>query len=285
MSTQASYTIDGLPPRGRTRPGGGGRGRLGTLCLGLLVLGLVVFHVVLWMAGSGRSQAAIRKVKADAEAYRASWAASRPETPPGGKAAGRKKGTKKKKNAPTVGPTGPFAVAPLSTGKVPLAELKQQNQELEGELAGLMPKGVYIVIDTANNRFYMKKGPDTVLNAQCSTGSYTRLEAADGRAWFFHTPRGLFQVESKKKDPVWVKPDWAFVEEQEPIPGARDPDRYEPYVMGDYALGFGHGYYIHGTLYRRLLGQSVTHGCVRLGDHELEQVYRTAELGTPIFIY
>jgi len=55
--------------------------------------------------------------------------------------------------------------------------------------------------------------------------------------------------------------------------------------MGDYAMGFGNGYYIHGTLYRRLLGQSVTHGCVRLGDQELEQVYNTAPIGTPIFIY
>ena len=51
------------------------------------------------------------------------------------------------------------------------------------------------------------------------------------------------------------------------------------------ALSFGNGYYIHGTLYRRLLGQRVTHGCVRLGDNELEQVYRTAPTGTPIFIY
>ena len=39
-------------------------------------------------------------------------------------------------------------------------------------------------------------------------------------------------------------------------------------MMGDYALGIGSGYFIHGTLYKRLLGRNVSHGCVRLGDED-----------------
>ena len=34
--------------------------------------------------------------------------------------------------------------------------------------------------------------------------------------------------------------------------------RFESDVLGDYALGFGKGYFIHGTLYARLLGKNVT---------------------------
>ena len=41
-------------------------------------------------------------------------------------------------------------------------------------------------------------------------------------------------------------------------------DRVEQGVLGEYALGFGKGYFIHGTLYTRLLGKNVTHGCIRL---------------------
>jgi hypothetical protein len=71
-------------------------------------------------------------------------------------------------------------------------------------------------------------------------------------------------VLSKLANPVWRKPDWAFVEEGEPIP--KDPgDRLEYGSLGEYALYFGNGYMIHGTLYERLLGRPVSHGCVRLG--------------------
>jgi L,D-transpeptidase YbiS len=59
----------------------------------------------------------------------------------------------------------------------------------------------------------------------------------------------------------------------------------EPGVLGDYALGFGKGYFIHGTLYPRLLGKSVTHGCIRLNDDDLKRVYQLARVGTPILIF
>ncbi len=235
------------------------------LALGLVVLGV---DVAIWFVGQGRLDQALKETIAEAREFREKAEAEAAAAKP-------KKGSKKAK-APT---------PPSGDGEVSLAALTSENEALARELEGFRPSGIYIVIDTANNRLYMKKDNETLLDAVCSTGSYSRLDAPDGRSWFFHTPRGKFRILGKKQNPVWVKPDWAFVEEAEPIPGATHPDRYEPYVMGDYALSFGNGYYIHGTLYRRLLGQSVTHGCVRLGDEELEQVYRTAPTGTPIFIY
>jgi L,D-transpeptidase ErfK/SrfK len=56
-------------------------------------------------------------------------------------------------------------------------------------------------------------------------------------------------------------------------------------VLGEYALGFGKGYFIHGTLYTRLLGKNVTHGCIRLNDDDLKSVYQLARVGTPIMIF
>jgi L,D-transpeptidase YbiS len=84
--------------------------------------------------------------------------------------------------------------------------------------------------------------------------------------------------------PVWRKPDWAFLEEGEPLP-ARDGDRMEYGVLGSFALGIGDGYYIHGTLYTRLLGQNVTHGCIRLSEADLDRLVDLAPLGTPVFIF
>ena len=55
--------------------------------------------------------------------------------------------------------------------------------------------------------------------------------------------------------------------------------------MGDYALGIGNGFFLHGTLYTRLLGRNVTHGCVRIGDADLEYLYKTVPLGTKVYLF
>jgi Uncharacterized protein conserved in bacteria len=70
-----------------------------------------------------------------------------------------------------------------------------------------------------------------------------------------------------------------------PIPPKGHPSRYESGTLGDYALSIGDGYLIHGTLYQRFLGQAVTHGCVRMGDEDLEAVYKTLQSGSKVYIY
>ena len=124
-----------------------------------------------------------------------------------------------------------------------------------------------------------------LLRAVCSTGSGGSLrDRATGRRWVFRTPTGVFHVTGKLEDPWWRKPDWAFIEEDEPVPS--DPSqRMDPEMMGEYALSFGDGYFIHGTIYERLLGVSVTHGCVRLGSEDLRKLYRSTPIGTPVYIF
>jgi L,D-transpeptidase ErfK/SrfK len=156
---------------------------------------------------------------------------------------------------------------------------------LQRRLAALTPNGAYLVVSTTENRFQLRRGGDVVREGLCSTGSYVRLEGEGDQRWTFKTPHGVFRIQRKVTRPVWTKPDWAFVEEGLPVPPPGSRDRVERGVLGDFALALGDGYLIHGTLYQRLLGMPVTHGCVRLGDDDLRAVYVALGLGAPVFIY
>ncbi len=177
-------------------------------------------------------------------------------------------------------------VQPRPVDPVLLHNLQSRYKSLSKQLAQLMPAQPYILVDTARNHLYMKRRDQVLLDALASTGSGTILDKpgeAKGQ-WVFDTPRGEFAVQSKLANPVWVKPDWAFIEEGLEVPTSQ-ADRLEPGVLGEYALGFGNGYFIHGTLYTRLLGKNVTHGCIRLNDDDLKSVHRLARVGTPIMIF
>jgi L,D-transpeptidase ErfK/SrfK len=174
----------------------------------------------------------------------------------------------------------------VAIDRTALSVLQSRYRSLSKQLTLLMPGQPYIVVDTARNHLYIKRRDQVMLDALASTGSGTILDKpgdAKGQ-WIFDTPRGEFIVQSKLVNPVWVKPDWAFVEEGLAIPKSA-ADRMEAGVLGEYALGFGKGYFIHGTLYPRLLGKNVTHGCIRLNDEDLKSVYRLARVGTPIMIF
>ena len=180
-------------------------------------------------------------------------------------------------------------------GKLPAGErelrqlasrLDRRSRELSARLKATTPRGVYIVIDQTQNRLYLKRDDDTLLEARCSAGSGMVLRESVGkkREWVFETPRGRFEILSMLRNPTWAKPDWAFVEDGQPIP-TNPADRLETGSLGEYALHFGNGYMIHGTLYERLLGRAVSHGCIRVGRDDLRKVWANARLGTPIFIY
>lgn len=175
---------------------------------------------------------------------------------------------------------------PIAVDSATLHALHARYKSLTKQLIQLMPGQPYIVVDTARNHLYIKRRDRVMLDALASTGSGTILDKpgeAKGQ-WIFDTPRGEFIVQSKLINPVWVKPDWAFIEEGLAVPKSQ-ADRIEPGVLGEYALGFGKGYFIHGTLYTRLLGKNVTHGCIRLNDEDLKSVYQLAKVGTPIMIF
>jgi len=162
---------------------------------------------------------------------------------------------------------------------------KNEIKRLQKRYGQLESKKPYLVVNTSKNELRLVKDGTTIRRAKCSTGSYVLLKASGDREWLFRTPKGKFRVSVKLKDPWWYKPDWAYLEEGLSIPSIYSPHRYVPNVLGDYALGFGDGYLVHGTLYKRFLGLPVTHGCVRLGDDDMQFVFKTLTHGSKIYIY
>ena len=144
----------------------------------------------------------------------------------------------------------------------------------------------YVVIDRNNNQLFVRQGSDILTEAVVSTGSGDVLRETAGlqRSWTFDTPPGRHRVLSKRRDPVWVKPDWAFVEAGIPVPSNRD-DRTETDALGAYALDLGDGYMIHGATYERLLGRSTTHGCIRASREDLQKIFDLVPVGASVFVF
>jgi lipoprotein-anchoring transpeptidase ErfK/SrfK len=69
------------------------------------------------------------------------------------------------------------------------------------------------------------------------------------------------------------------------IPPVGTTARQFPDVLGTHRLNLGDGYALHGTQQVRLLGQSVSHGCVRLRNDDIAQLFQMASVGDEVIIY
>lgn len=165
------------------------------------------------------------------------------------------------------------------------ARLEEENSGLRRMIKDLEDDELYLVVDTEGNRLTMRKGNEVLHTAVCGTGSRQSMKAETGTKWYFETPMGSFKVLGKERNPVWIRPDWSYAEENMPVPPPGDPDRIVRGVLGKYALILGNGYKIHGTKWKKLLGTHFTHGCVSLGDDDLELVHDSVKIGTRVYLY
>ena len=56
-------------------------------------------------------------------------------------------------------------------------------------------------------------------------------------------------------------------------------------VLGTRRLVLGDGYGIHGTNAPETIGRSVSHGCVRVRNEDIEKLFEMVAVGTPVYIY
>jgi hypothetical protein len=143
--------------------------------------------------------------------------------------------------------------------------------------------GYAVIIDLDENELHFVHGRTVLWTAPVGTGMGLRLEDGD-RRWRFSTPTGVYHVQGKEENPTWYAPDWFFIENKLPVPPANDPRRRFPGSLGAAAVYIGRGLAIHGTDKPDLLGQRVSHGCIRLANEYAQRLYHNVTIGTEVII-
>ena len=93
------------------------------------------------------------------------------------------------------------------------------------------------------------------------------------------TPKGLYSIIQKQRNPTWIPPDSPWAKGLGPIPpGPGNPlgTRW----MGTSAPAVG----IHGTSAPSSIGSAASHGCIRMYIRDAEWLYERVSLGTPVLI-
>ncbi|HNW93128.1 MAG TPA: L,D-transpeptidase [bacterium] len=142
--------------------------------------------------------------------------------------------------------------------------------------------GYYLTVDLDNNEVRVMRDGNVIHRASCAHGK-GRVQQR-GRWFDFTTPVGRRTVINKEVDPVWLRPDWVWLERGDSVPRMTREQREVRGALGKYRLQTGEGYDIHGIDGPVLPGE-FTHGCVRLKEEDLAAVYRFIDVGAPVYIY
>ncbi len=125
---------------------------------------------------------------------------------------------------------------------------------------------INLVIKLSDRRVYLYRGNELK----------TSYPIAIGKAGW-ETPVGSYKVMEMQRDPVWEHP-WTG---QLVPPGAKNP-------LGARWIGFwtdGKNFIgFHGTPQEKLVGQAVSHGCVRMRNQDILALYAQVDIGTQVTV-
>jgi lipoprotein-anchoring transpeptidase ErfK/SrfK len=90
----------------------------------------------------------------------------------------------------------------------------EQLERAREDAEAAAPDRPYLVVSIEERRVWFKRDGRVLYEAPVATGSgKTLVKEGGGSAWKFETPRGRLVVRSKEESPVWVPPDWHYVEQ------------------------------------------------------------------------
>jgi lipoprotein-anchoring transpeptidase ErfK/SrfK len=108
-----------------------------------------------------------------------------------------------------------------------------------------------------------------------------RFPVGVGRAGMTWT--GTARVEGKYVRPAWAPPD--MIRRENPRLPAVIPGGAANNPMGEAALTLRGGEYaIHGTNRPASIGGFVSHGCIRMYNSDIRELYRLVSVGTPVVV-
>jgi len=166
-----------------------------------------------------------------------------------------------------------------------IEKAKQTQKILNAMRLAAAKERVYVVMDLTHNLIMLKMGDATLYSFPCAAGKRGGFLTATSIRRKFTTPVGKFIVERKKEKPVWIRPNWYWLERGEEVPeGITLEQRKVPNKLGEYSIGIGDDVYFHGFIGVVTPGK-YTHGCIRVNDDHLEIFYNLVEIGTEVFIF
>jgi lipoprotein-anchoring transpeptidase ErfK/SrfK len=137
------------------------------------------------------------------------------------------------------------------------------------------PKEPYLLLKLGERRLYVMDDP---------SAPPAGYPVAIGRPQW-PTPTGKFQINQMIENPDFVVFDFSNPER------SKDRGRIAPGInnpLGLRWIGFAydHGWAIgfHGTQKTEVLGQAVSHGCVRMSNPDVVNVFPRVKLGTPVIV-
>ena len=90
--------------------------------------------------------------------------------------------------------------------------VQQAMTSAEIRAAADSTRALRVIVSVDQRRVWVvSERGDTLRTAPVAVGTGRRLTAA-GKVWRFATPRGVRTVLSTEVDPLWIRPDWAYVE-------------------------------------------------------------------------
>lgn len=136
-----------------------------------------------------------------------------------------------------------------------------------GHLLQTIPLDIpHLVVDLSDRQVHFYKGAQLVASYDIAIGQ---------AGW--ETPSGVFHVMDMQVDPHWQHP----ITKAAIAPGPGNPlgSRWIGFwTDGKSAIGF------HGTYDTDLIGQAVSHGCVRMRNADIEALYTQVTLGTQVTV-
>ena len=124
----------------------------------------------------------------------------------------------------------------------------------------------HVVLNLKERRVYVYQDDQVIANYRVAIGR---------PGW--ETPKGNFSVIQMVEDPQWKNPWNGRVS----APGPNSP-------LGERWIGFSRegGKYVgfHGTPGELVMGQAVSHGCVRMRNRDVKELYELVQNGIPVIV-
>ena len=98
------------------------------------------------------------------------------------------------------------------------------------------------------------------------------------------TPTGRFQINEMVESPDFLAFD--FNDTKKPNKGRVPPGPNNPLGLRWIGFAYAHGWQVgfHGTAKTSVLGQAVSHGCVRMANADVVKVFERVKVGTTVVV-